>query len=254
MDAGQNVTRSGAEIIIPSVSEARGRTLSSHVEQSEIVVERFVMSVFYQDDRVTIYHGDFRDILPTLQQPETIITDPVWPNARADLFGKDDPIGMFRAMWSSLPTLPRRAAVHLGCDSDPRFLMAVPNEIPFFRVAWLELVRPSYKGRLMMGSDVAYLFGEPPKSKKGQHIIPGRYTDPDSGGKQADHPCPRKIGHVKWLVKWWSEDTDIIFDPFMGSGTTLLAAKDSGRRAIGIEIEERYCETAAKRMQQEVLF
>lgn len=103
-----------------------------------------------------------------------------------------------------------------------------------------------------MTGDVAFLFGEPPKSAPGQHVIPGRYIDSDSKGKQSDHPCPRKLNHVIWLVKWWSEEQDIILDPFMGSGTTLRAAKDLGRKAIGIEIEKRYCEIAAKRMAQEV--
>ena len=54
-----------------------------------------------------------------------------------------------------------------------------------------------------------------------------------------------------WLVKWFSESS--IIDPFMGTGTTMRAAKDLGRKAIGIEIEEKYCEIAARRLQQEVL-
>jgi DNA modification methylase len=104
-----------------------------------------------------------------------------------------------------------------------------------------------------MTGDVAMLFGEPPSAKPGQHVIPGRFIDCDSKGKQADHPCPRKLNHVKWLVKWWSEQEDTILDFMAGSGTTLRAAKDLGRKAIGIEIEEKYCEIAAKRMAQEVL-
>ena len=66
------------------------------------------------------------------------------------------------------------------------------------------------------------------------------------------HPSQKPLPLMRWCIEKGGDGT--ILDPFLGSGTILRAAKDLGRKAIGIEIEERYCEIAANRLRQEVLF
>lgn len=76
----------------------------------------------------------------------------------------------------------------------------------------------------------------------------------DTEWKKAPHPTTKPLKLMSELMRLFSNEDELILDPFMGSGTTLRAAKDLGRKAIGIEIEEKYCEIAAKRLSQEVLF
>ncbi|MGH6628539.1 MAG: DNA methyltransferase, partial [Burkholderiales bacterium] len=119
----------------------------------------------------------------------------------------------------------------------------------------------------MIGSDVAYGYGTPPPSRKGRHVLSGEIVARNNSnklqhtgrgeGKSEDcdyealsHPSPRRLEHVIWLVKVFAGSG--VLDPFCGTGTTLEAAKRCGLSAIGIEIEERYCEMAAKRLGQEV--
>jgi site-specific DNA-methyltransferase (adenine-specific) len=75
-----------------------------------------------------------------------------------------------------------------------------------------------------------------------------------AGDDILDHPTQKPEQVMRWCMQLrWTAGTTEILDPFMGSGTTLRAAKDLGRKAIGIEIEERYCEIAANRLAQECL-
>lgn len=76
---------------------------------------------------------------------------------------------------------------------------------------------------------------------------------PASTEATLDHPARMPFPMAIGQIETWSDPGEMVLDPFMGSGTTLRAAKDLGRKAIGIEIEERYCEIAAKRLSQEVL-
>ena len=208
------------------------------------------MNPYFETKLGKLYHGDCLEIMPEIAA-DAIITDPVWPNSTADIPGSDRPYELFAEMIRAINDRAVRLCVHLGCDSNPIFLNPIGSSWNFFRVVWLEIVRPHYKGRLMYGSDVAYLFGVPPKSKPGQRVIPGRFTDTSSKGKEADHPCPRKIGHVRWLVNWWSEESDLVLDPFAGSCSTPIVCEYLNRRWIGIEISEEYCEIAAKRIEKE---
>ncbi len=208
------------------------------------------MEPYYTEPGITIYHGDAREILPTLGKVDAVITDPVWPNSHPSLFGSDKPVEMFREVMPLIAT--SRVALQLGCDSDPRgFLDVIP--LPLFRIAWLEYSAPFYKGRLLYTGDVGYLFGAPPASRPGGRVIPGRCIHVTGSEDKPDHPCARAYTHVRWLVNYWSGEGETIIDPFVGSGTTLHAAKNLGRKAIGIDIEERFCEQAVKRLRQEVL-
>jgi len=201
-----------------------------------------------------LYHGDCLEVLPALEagSVDAVVTDPVWPQADAGLVGQGHAEALWNRAWKDFPSGVQRIVVHLGCDTPPMMLSGMETRWRFFRVAWLEMARPHYKGRLLYGSDVAYLFGAPPASRKGAHVVPGRFMATDSRGKEADHPCPRKRSHVEWLVKWWTDVDDTVLDPFMGSGTTGVACDRLGRKFIGIEIERKYFDIACKRIQAEV--
>jgi DNA modification methylase len=84
-------------------------------------------------------------------------------------------------------------------------------------------------------------------------ILDGRLGNVLRFGRSGNehHPTEKPVGLIATIIG--NSEADTILDPFMGSGTTLRAAKDLGRKAIGIEVEERYCEIAAKRLQQSVL-
>jgi DNA modification methylase len=72
--------------------------------------------------------------------------------------------------------------------------------------------------------------------------------------EQREHPTQKPEAVMRWALSHAPENVQTVLDPFMGSGTTLVAAKRLGKRAVGIEREERYCEIAARRLQQGSLF
>jgi hypothetical protein len=73
------------------------------------------------------------------------------------------------------------------------------------------------------------------------------------GGEDHLHPTQKPVALMRWIIQQWTQPDQLVLDPYMGSGPVLVAAHELSRRAIGIEIEERYCEIAAKRLAQGVL-
>lgn len=214
---------------------------------------------YYQEPGIQIYCGDARKILPEIKYTPAhtaLITDPIWPNAPEDMFDILKTESARAILNSTLNLITcARLTVIMRHDSDPRFLNCV-NELkwPYFRTAILPYVMPGYIGRKLGGDELAYCFGEPIISKPGQKVIPGRGPKVQPNGRKANgHPCSRAYEHMKWLVRWYSNEDDLIIDPFLGSGKILRAAKNMNRKAVGIEIEEKWCKVAIRELKQQVL-
>ena len=196
------------------------------------------MTPYYADDAVTIYHADCREWMPAA---DAILTDPPYG------------LGFRGAAWDSeIPVwleMARGSAPLVAFTTAPTTMWDYPR--PDWVLIW---VRQGSSSRTAYGGfnhwSPVLVYGK------------GRWT-PDTflisavqSGKAnlgIDHPSPKPLPLLRWLVAGATREGDTVLDPFMGSGTTLRAAKDLGRRAIGIEIEERYCEIAARRCSQEVL-
>lgn len=213
------------------------------------------LTPYYQDDHVTIYHGDCHEIAPTLAAT-TIVSDP--------------PYGMKWDTDSSRFSGGHRDSVTRRGQGRPDWGSIAADDQPFDPTPWLaypEVIlwgSNHYAARLPVGTTLVWIkrfdggFGSFLSDAevawmKGGHGVYYR-RDTTLMGRTADraHPTEKPVGLMIWCIE--KTKGDVILDPFMGSGTTLRAAKDLGRKAIGIEIEERYCEIAARRMGQEVLF
>jgi hypothetical protein len=195
---------------------------------------------YYQDDAVTIYHGDCREWMPD-----------------ADALFADPPYGADKAEWdSAFPTewlsmIPASVAV-AAVTPGQRNVLSMPRIIGDLRYRWMlapVIANATVRGDLGFGNWIPTLL----YAREGVSLYGPRQDTASIAirGAMPDHPSPKPIGVMRWVLG--CIPGDVILDPFMGSGTTLRAAKDIGRRAIGIEIEERYCEIAANRCRQEVL-
>ena len=212
------------------------------------------MKPYYDHDDITIYHGDCREILPTLEPVDLVWTDPPYGieyvsghykhgNPFSPIVG-DDKFPADIAM--QLIVLARAGAIIFGTE------VALA---PLQPDSWLIWSKNNHTA-----GDLEHTYARQHEiagfwAGQNHHFANGRPTTilqvPRVGPSSLVHPTEKPIALLKQLIL--HHECQTILDPFMGSGTTLRAAKDLGRKAIGIEIEEQYCEIAANRMAQGVL-
>ncbi|MCJ7510012.1 MAG: site-specific DNA-methyltransferase [Dehalococcoidia bacterium] len=209
---------------------------------------------YYERDDIVIYHGDCHDILPLLEA-DVIITDPPYNCGKNYGEHTNDrlpwpewcewwdnclelmPLPQFPVILSFMSQTALSHYLRLGLHRPDWLLSWVkPLSLAVCASPFMPHWEPiCYWGRgrkadgLFFGSDVLT-----------HNVTPNEWG----------HPTEKPIKLMRELV---GKFEGTILDPFMGSGTTLRAAKDLGRKAIGIEIEEKYCEIAVKRLAQEVL-
>lgn len=179
---------------------------------------------------------------------KSVITDPMWPNC-ARVWPDVDPLAVFTQVMNRLPQSVERVTVVLGCDSDPRFLQAVPSRFPFFRTSWLRFCSPNRKGRVLYSALCAYSFGKPIPWAVGQRVIPGEVLSRTTEKRLTWHPTPMRVVHAKFLVRWFS-DADGVLDPFAGSGSIGVACKELRRPYYGLEINPEWATKAQARIDE----
>lgn len=195
------------------------------------------MKPYYQDALVALYLGDCREIVTPEFLHEaayTVVSDPPYPNNAGHF---DDSVS---AALDLLPSVDCEAIIFWSELEKP------PVPIPLVAVhVWH---RTNVNGR---PSEFAYHF-HPGGVKRRSQVFPYGVFFPPAGYPGLLHPTRKPVPVMRDLIRLVSPG--IVLDPFAGSGATLRAAKDLGRKAIGVEIEERYCEIAAARLAQDNLF
>lgn len=224
------------------------------------------MKPYYEDSKagIVIWHADCREILPTLPKVDLVLTDPPYgigvSTDQADkkrgfrpydvgcrsinhppVFGDDKPFNpalIFRTsatsyvLWGANNYADRLPTSHCWFVWDRKTERGADSDITDCELAWT----------CGLKFKTVRLF---------RHMWAGFQRDSEVGEKVL-HPTQKPVALMSWCLRFFPT-AKVVLDPYLGSGPVLRAAKDLGRKAIGIEICEEYCAIAAKRLEQEVL-
>ncbi len=212
------------------------------------------MTLYYEDDYCTIYHADCLELFATITTTfmfDVVVTDPPYGMSYQSGWGAnhkpitgDNSTGVRDAVLEALEGVPMLV---FGRWSEPR-----PTGTKQ-RLIWSKAPDPGM-GDLSSpwgnSDEEIYVIGDGWESptRKANVLT---YKKPAASSFERAHPTPKPVDLMRDLIMCCPPG--VVLDPFMGSGTTLRAAKDLGRKSIGIELDESYCEIAARRLAQEVL-
>ena len=225
-------------------------TRSSKMTSSEITPTASTPEPYYSDDFVTMYHGECQEVLNALNvRPALILTDPPYGMAYKPLRGSD---GSKR--WVD-------GVRNDGVPFDPTWLLSYRRLI-LFGANWYSSKLPDSGGWIV--------WDKTPKGvKNGFHAshaelawtnlrssilkVSLQWGGEARNGEPHLHPTQKPVGLMRELIETFSEPGDLILDPYMGSGPVAQACSETGRRYVGIELEEKYLKVAVRRLDQGVL-
>jgi site-specific DNA-methyltransferase (adenine-specific) len=237
-----------------------------------------MITPYYQDAYATIYHGDCREILPQLEPVDLVLTDPPYQTHETGVPIRGRGVGQrvvetvavgkpwgYSTDWIDLCRLlePKHWIAFCNYQMLGDICAALPPQTVF---VWRKANAPQMT-RPVPRLDCEFIVwhrsgGDCGDMGKFKSMVidvampqAGCFATErilESSSNKAAHPCQKPIAIVSPFLARLNVKT--LVDPFMGSGTTLRAAKDLGLKSIGIEIEEKYCEIAVKRLRQEILF
>ena len=217
-------------------------------------------SPYYQDEQVTLYHGDCREITEWLEG-DVLVTDPPYgvrwtgistsykrgvavAQRQPDIAGdtSTDCRDTILTMWGDKP------GIVFGSWKAPR-----PQGVKH-RLIWDKqgMAPGPVKMAFMTMDEEVYLLGEGFKATAPpQRSVITTHEPRSLEVQRVGHPTPKPVGLMELLIGRCPKG--VIADPFAGSGSTLVAARNLGRRAVGVELEERYCEIIASRLSEQVM-
>jgi site-specific DNA-methyltransferase (adenine-specific) len=239
------------------------------------------MNPYYEEDGITIYHGDCAEILPALPTVDLLLTDPPYAVSVAGAVHRGQPGKGSRNLdfflgdsdWASMRSIVVNA-IGLALDRTGAGGMYVwcghrsfgdlvslceSRSMSTRPIAWVKKYpAPALPGAGWASAVELCVYAYPPGRtwELPAGLFPNVFTVDGfrhGNAEKNGHPTQKPTAVISPLITASSRTGETILDPFMGSGTTLVAAKNLDRQAIGIEIEERYCEIAVNRLAQGIL-